>query len=101
MIVVCLCLVSDHLYTHDINTLKIPGESRATVIRATTDSPLSPVGAGNGGAASDVWAPRNVFDALLGGPRPSRRPDFAGRMAAGNRIATLYPHLQQDVEAQH
>ncbi|XP_028158426.1 protein asunder [Ostrinia furnacalis] len=76
-------------------------ESRATVIRATTDSPLSPVGAGNGSNAGDVWAPRNVLDALLGGPRPSRRPDFAGRMAAGNRIATLYPQLQQDVEAQH
>ncbi|KAL0841127.1 hypothetical protein ABMA28_014884 [Loxostege sticticalis] len=76
-------------------------ESRASVIRATTDSPLSPVGAGNGSTAGDVWAPRNVLDALLGGPRPSRRPDFAGRMAAGNRIATLYPQLQQDVEAQH
>lgn len=79
----------------------IAGESRATVIRATTDSPLSPVGAGNGAGASDVWAPRNVLDTLLGAPRPARRPDFAGRMAAGNRIATLYSHLQQDVEAQH
>ncbi|CAG5031723.1 unnamed protein product [Parnassius apollo] len=77
------------------------GESRATVIRATTDSPLSPVGAGNGASNSDVWAPRNVLETLLGAPRPPRRPDFAGRMAAGNRIATLYPHLQQDVEAQH
>ncbi|KAJ0177124.1 hypothetical protein K1T71_007133 [Dendrolimus kikuchii] len=80
------------------------GESRATVIRATTDSPLSPVGAGNGtaaAAAGDVWAPRSVLDALLGPPRPLRRPDFAGRMTAGNRVATLYPHLQQDVEAQH
>ncbi|XP_041978062.1 protein asunder [Aricia agestis] len=72
--------------------------SRATVIRATTDSPLSPVGAGGG---NDVWAPRNVLDSLLGAPRPPRRPDFAGRMAAGNRPATLYSHLQQDVEAQH
>ncbi|XP_038211686.1 protein asunder [Zerene cesonia] len=71
--------------------------SRATVIRATTDSPLSPVGAGNGNS-NDVWAPRNALDALLGAPRPPRRPDFAGRMAAGNRVATLYPHLQQDVE---
>ncbi|KAL4709913.1 hypothetical protein ACJJTC_003876 [Scirpophaga incertulas] len=87
-------------------------ESRASVIRATTDSPLSPVGAGNGagagagtaagaGAASEVWAPRNVLEALLAGPRPSRRPDFAGRMAAGSRPAVLYQHLQQDVEAQH
>lgn len=80
------------------------GESRATVIRATTDSPLSPVGAGNGSASSasgDVWAPRNVLDALLGAPRPARRLDFAGRMAAGNRVAILYPQLQQDVETQH
>ncbi|XP_013169023.1 PREDICTED: protein asunder [Papilio xuthus] len=81
------------------------GESRASVIRATTDSPLSPVGAGGGAAGSsagagDVWAPRNALEALLGAPRPPRRPDFAGRMAAGNRIATLYSHLQ-DVEAQH
>ncbi|CAG9786245.1 unnamed protein product [Diatraea saccharalis] len=75
-------------------------ESRASVIRATTDSPLSPVGAGNG-QSGDVWTPRNVLDALLAGPRPSRRPDFAGRMAAGNRPAVLYQHLQQDVEAQH
>ncbi|CAH2106463.1 unnamed protein product [Euphydryas editha] len=75
--------------------------SRATVIRATTDSPLSPVGAGNGNGNNDVWAPRNVLDALLGAPRPPRRPDFAGRMAAGNRVATLYPHLQQDVETPH
>ncbi|XP_073945187.1 integrator complex subunit 13 asun [Choristoneura fumiferana] len=74
-------------------------DNRASVIRATTDSPLSPVGSGNG--AADVWAPRNVLDALLGPARPSRRPDFAGRMAAGNRPATLYAHLQQDVEAQH
>lgn len=78
------------------------GESRATVIRATTDSPLSPVGAGNGASTSgDVWAPRNVLDALLGAPRPPRRPDFAGRMAAGSRVATLYPQLQQDVETSH
>lgn len=87
-------------------------DSRATVIRATTDSPLSPVGAGNGSSSSssgggggggggDVWAPRSVLDALLGPPRPPRRPDFAGRMSAGNRVAVLYPHLQQDVEAQH
>lgn len=83
--------------------MTITGESRATVIRATTDSPLSPVGAGNGGSSSgsDVWAPRNVLDALLGAPRPARRPDFAGRMAAGTRVATLYPQLQQDVEAPH
>ncbi|CAK1547103.1 unnamed protein product [Leptosia nina] len=74
--------------------------SRATVIRATTDSPLSPVGAGNGNS-NDVWAPRNALDALLGAPRPPRRPDFAGRMAAGSRPATLYSHLQQDVEAQN
>ncbi|XP_049869046.1 protein asunder [Pectinophora gossypiella] len=80
------------------------GESRATVIRATTDSPLSPVGSGNGassGNGGEIWAPRNVLEALLGAPRPNRRPDFAGRMAAGNRIATLYPQLQQDVESQH
>ncbi|XP_052740101.1 protein asunder isoform X1 [Bicyclus anynana] len=72
--------------------------SRASVIRATTDSPLSPVGAGNGNgnSNSDVWAPRNVLDALLGAPRPPRRQDFAGRMAAGNRVATLYQHLQQE-----
>ncbi|CAB3224018.1 unnamed protein product [Arctia plantaginis] len=83
------------------------GESRATVIRATTDSPLSPVGAGNGangggaGAGGDVWAPRNALDALLGAPRPARRPDFAGRMAAGTRVATLYPNLNKEVETQH
>ncbi|XP_050670995.1 integrator complex subunit 13 isoform X2 [Leptidea sinapis] len=75
------------------------GESRASVIRATTDSPLSP-GAGNDNS-NDVWAPRNALDALLGAPRPPRRPDFAGRLAAGSRIATLYPQLQQDVEAQN
>ncbi|XP_045771930.1 integrator complex subunit 13 [Maniola jurtina] len=84
------------------NNHNTDGESsRATVIRATTDSPLSPVGAGNGNNSSDVWAPRNVLDALLGAPRPPRRPDFAGRMAAGNRVATLYQHLQQDVETPH
>ncbi|XP_053607841.1 integrator complex subunit 13 isoform X2 [Plodia interpunctella] len=65
------------------------------------DSPLSPVGSGAGAGAGDVWAPRNVLDALLGPPRPPRRPDFAGRMAAGTRPATLYTHLQQDVEPQH
>ncbi|XP_061377244.1 protein asunder [Danaus plexippus] len=67
------------------------GDSRATVIKATTDSPLSPVS-----GAADVWAPRSALDALLGAPRPHRRPDFAGRMAAGNRPATLYSHLQND-----
>ncbi|XP_063362263.1 protein asunder [Cydia amplana] len=79
-------------------------DNRASVIRATTDSPLSPTGAGataGGAAAGDVWAPRSVLDALLGAPRPSRRADFAGRMAAGGRVAVLYQHLQQDVEAQH
>ncbi|XP_059045423.1 protein asunder [Achroia grisella] len=85
------------------NNPNADSESRATVIRATTDSPLSPVGAGNGSssATGDVWAPRNVLDALLGPPRPPRRPDFAGRMAAGTRVATLYTHLQQDVETTH
>ncbi|KPJ02727.1 Cell cycle regulator Mat89Bb [Papilio xuthus] len=78
-----------------LNIIQCSGESRASVIRATTDSPLSPVGAGGGAAGSsagagDVWAPRNALEALLGAPRPPRRPDFAGRMAAGNRIATLY-----------
>ncbi|GBP29731.1 Protein asunder [Eumeta japonica] len=83
------------------------GESnRASVIRATTDSPLSPGGvasttATTSTANSEVWAPRNVLDALLGAPRPPRRPDFAGRMAAGSRPATLYQHLQQDVDASH
>lgn len=82
--------------------LSIPGESRASVIRATTDSPLSPVGSGNGSAATgDVWAPRSILDTLLGAPRPAKRPDFAGRMAAGNRPAVLYQHLQQDVEPPH
>ncbi|XP_063380871.1 protein asunder [Cydia fagiglandana] len=79
-------------------------DSRASVIRATTDSPLSPTGAGAGAGATgagDVWAARGALDALLGAPRPSRRPDFAGRMAAGARPAVLYQHLQQDVEAQH
>lgn len=73
-------------------------DSRNVVMRATTDSPLSP-GAGNGAptpSASEVWAPRTVLDTLLGGPKPSKRPDFAGRMAAGSRIAVLYPHMQQD-----
>ncbi|XP_026317481.1 protein asunder [Hyposmocoma kahamanoa] len=78
------------------------GDSRATVIRATTDSPLSPPGSGNGASSSssgDIWASRNVLDQLLGAPRPKSRPDFAGRLAAGNRVATLYPQLNQDVEA--
>ncbi|CAH2236830.1 jg8580 [Pararge aegeria aegeria] len=84
------------------NNHNTEGESsRASVIRATTDSPLSPVGAGNGNSSSDVWAPRNVLDTLLGAPRPPRRPDFAGRMVAGSRVATLYQHLQQDVETPH
>lgn len=90
------------------NNHQTDSDSRATVIRATTDSPLSPGATGNGssgngtsGNGSDVWAPRNVLDALLGAPRPARRPDFAGRMAAGTRIATLYPQLQQDVETPH
>ncbi|CAH1645592.1 unnamed protein product [Spodoptera littoralis] len=90
------------------NNHQTDSESRATVIRATTDSPLSPGATGNGSSANgtpgngnDVWAPRNVLDALLGAPRPARRPDFAGRMAAGTRIATLYPQLQQDVETPH
>lgn len=66
------------------------------------------MGAGNGGGANsaatsggDVWAPRNALDALLGAPRPARRPDFAGRMAAGTRVATLYPNLNKEVETQH
>lgn len=87
------------LWEYSIQNSHFAGDNRASVIRATTDSPLSPVGSGNG--AADVWAPRNVLDALLGPARPSRRPDFAGRLAAGNRPATLYAHLQQDVEAQH
>ncbi|XP_013199394.2 protein asunder isoform X2 [Amyelois transitella] len=80
--------------------LRVLLDCRAHNNHNTDDSPLSPVGAGNG-ASSDVWAPRNVLDALLGPPRPPRRPDFAGRMAAGTRPATLYPQLQQDVETQH
>lgn len=75
--------------------------TRASVIRATTDSPLSPPPA----ATPAVWASRGILDELLGPPRPPTRPDFAGRLTAGSRPATLYPQLlaqqQLDVEASH
>ncbi|KRT78896.1 hypothetical protein AMK59_6466, partial [Oryctes borbonicus] len=77
---------------------------RASVIRATTDSPMSPpplasislplskqaVSRSSGGIYS---APRSLLDVFQSQDKSKLRPDFAGRTTDG-KIAKLYPNLK-------
>ncbi|XP_077296917.1 integrator complex subunit 13 asun isoform X2 [Arctopsyche grandis] len=81
---------------------------RASVIRATTDSPMSPPASGMSATVPPIHqpspvhssiynTPRSVLDMFLGGDSNRsgmRRLEFAGRMANPNGIATLYPVTQ-------
>lgn len=77
---------------------------RASVIRATTDSPLSPPG-GEGPrkrAFSSVAGTRTLLDIFLDANRAQsqKRLDFAGRLCTpAGQVAKLYPHLAQKEES--
>ncbi|XP_046670533.1 integrator complex subunit 13 [Homalodisca vitripennis] len=70
---------------------------RASVIRATTDSPLSPPLQ----SSRAKPYPRNLLEIWIARNTKPKRPDFAGRLSAeplGNRgsIARLYPNLKSE-----
>lgn len=82
-----------------------PDIQRASVIRATTDSPMSPppltsiatpllknVLTRPGGIYS---TPRTLYDIFTAQDKSKHRPDFAGR-TNDNSIAKLYPNLKLD-----
>lgn len=73
---------------------------RASVIRATTDSPMSPPPLSNIASASTSRASgsssnKNLYDMFLAMNKPKSRPEFAGRMGDGLK-AKLYPNLKAD-----
>lgn len=70
---------------------------RATVIRATTDSPLSPPLQSN----KPKPYPRSLLDIWIAKNTKPKRPEFEGRLTAeplgrGCSIARLYPNLNND-----
>lgn len=82
-----------------------PDVQRASVIRATTDSPMSPppltsivaplsrmVVARNAGMYS---APKTLYDIFAAQDKTKTRPDFCGR-TSGETVAKLYPNLKGD-----
>ncbi|XP_014212606.1 integrator complex subunit 13 [Copidosoma floridanum] len=75
--------------------------TRATVIRATTDSPMSPPPSGSTTTLakqlqkSSLLATKSLLDIWLHRTAPrDRRPDFHGR--AGGLKAKLYPNLKEN-----
>ncbi|KAJ8664971.1 hypothetical protein QAD02_006633 [Eretmocerus hayati] len=86
---------------------KDDGATRATVIRATTDSPMSPPGNSSSSSlakqllksAAGLYstAPRSLLDIWLSRSAPrERRPEFVGRLSAEGPRAKLYPNLQKE-----
>lgn len=67
---------------------------RATVIRATTDSPLSPPLQSNRARPY----PRSLLDIWIAKTTKPKRPDFVGRITAEplprGSLAKLYPNLK-------
>lgn len=76
------------------------GNQRASVIRATTDSPMSPPPLAsiaqpvsrNPLRGSDS---RSLLDIFLSTEKVNKRPDFNGRATDGV-VAKLYPNLKSD-----
>ncbi|XP_044760049.1 protein asunder [Coccinella septempunctata] len=74
---------------------------RASVIRATTDSPMSPPPLSNVASSStsrsniSSSAPKSLYEMFLAWQKPKSRPEFAGR-AGGSLVAKLYPNLKTD-----
>lgn len=74
---------------------------RATVIRATTDSPMSPPLQSSRHRPYPASSPRSLLDLWIARTAKPKRPDFAGRMTAeplprGGSMAKLYPYLNLD-----
>lgn len=77
-----------------------PDVQRASVIRATTDSPMSPPPLANIVAPlartvtrSGYAAPKTLYDIFMAQEKVKTRPDFCGRVG-GEIVAKLYPNLK-------
>ncbi|XP_001607514.1 protein asunder [Nasonia vitripennis] len=80
--------------------------ARATVIRATTDSPMSPPPCPSASLAKQLHSkslyalPRSLLDIWLQRSAPKdRRPDFHGRVNSDGPRAKLYPNLKENNQA--
>lgn len=71
------------------------------MIRATTDSPMSPPPLANiassmtSKASGSSSAPQTLYDMFVAWQKPKSRPEFHGR-AGGSLVAKLYPNLKTD-----
>lgn len=82
-----------------------PDTQRASVIRATTDSPMSPpplasiappLARSAVSRASGIYStPRSLFEIITFQDKAKTRPDFCGR-SGDNPLSKLYPNLKQD-----
>lgn len=87
------------------NAPKSDEQRRASVIRATTDSPMSPpplttiasspLIRSNSKFNSIYSAPKTLFDIILAQEKPKPRLDFCGR-SSDNLVAKLYPNFKGD-----
>lgn len=88
---------------------KDEGTTRATVIRATTDSPMSPPPCGSTmslakqiaqkTATTTLYAPKSLLDIWCQRVTPrDRRPDFHGRANSDGPRAKLYPNLKENAQ---
>lgn len=83
--------------------------ARASVIRATTDSPMSPPplasiaipGASLSVKNSHAYDSKSFLDIYLSMNKRKKRPEFAGRLNAEGPIAKLYPNLNFDKDRNH
>ena len=76
--------------------------ARATVIRATTDSPMSPPGCtsvslGKQLLKTSLYAPKSLLDIWVQRSTPKERtPDFHGRVNSDGPRAKLYPNVKEN-----
>ncbi|XP_044731997.1 protein asunder isoform X2 [Chrysoperla carnea] len=92
----------------ELDQLDVPDQlARASVIRATTDSPMSPPPltsiSTNGtkntsrtSSSSIYGGPKSFLDIFLGMEKVQQRTEFHGRLAADGPVAKLYPNLNLD-----
>ncbi|XP_018326429.1 integrator complex subunit 13 isoform X2 [Agrilus planipennis] len=117
------CLIECHKFNSEDGTIDVDqalsfvdplGKSdsdvqRASVIRATTDSPMSPPPLASiapplsrnilSNRSGSIYSstPRTLYDIFTSQDKSKQRPDFAGR-SDENKIAKLYPNLKIENE---
>ena len=95
------CSLSNLLCLHEILFFRLGKDdstARATVIRATTDSPMSPPPVATTAVKLQrgLYSQRSLLDIWLQRSAPKdKAPEFAGRLNCEGLKAKLYPNLKE------